>query len=147
MGNGGYSQFISGCFCCCCFLLRERSPPLFQCGMSLPQDTVLQKLIQHESFPRATVLHKLLQCWSLPWGAVLQEQAAPVWVPHRATGPATRTMGPPWASHRVTASLGIHLLQCRVLQRLQVDLWCHVGVALVPFSFNSLYLQSPWGYC
>jgi len=30
---------------------------------------------------RETVLHRLLQHESFPWGAVLQEQAAPAWVP------------------------------------------------------------------
>jgi len=34
---------------------------------------------------------------SLPWGAVLQEQAAPVWVPYRVTSPASKP-APAWAS-------------------------------------------------
>ena len=46
---------------------------LFPCSSmeSLPQETVLHKLLQRESFPRATVLHKLFQHGSLPWGAVV----------------------------------------------------------------------------
>jgi len=56
---------------------------LFPCSSvrSLSQETVLHKLLQHESFPRAAALHRLPQRGSFPWGAVLQEQAAPVWVP------------------------------------------------------------------
>ena len=41
-----------------------------------------------EFFSWVAVLHELLQCGSLPWGVVLQEQAAPAWVPCGATGPA-----------------------------------------------------------
>jgi len=40
--------------------------------------------------PREMVLYKLLQCGSLPRAAVLQEQAAPVWFPHRVTSPASK---------------------------------------------------------
>jgi len=62
----------------------------------LSWETVLHKLLQHESFPRATDLHELSQRGSLPRGAVLQEQAAPVWVPHRVTSPASKP-APAWA--------------------------------------------------
>jgi len=41
-------------------------------------------------------LHQLPQCWSLPLGAVLQEQAAPLWVPHGVTSPASKH-APAWA--------------------------------------------------
>uniref|UniRef100_A0A8C0B7V8 Protein kinase domain containing, cytoplasmic n=1 Tax=Buteo japonicus TaxID=224669 RepID=A0A8C0B7V8_9AVES len=95
---------------------------LFLCSSvgSLPQETVLHELPQHESFPWAAVLHKLLQCGSLPWAAVLQAQTAPAWVPmgsqvlpanllhcgllcprvHRSC----QEPGPAWAFPRVTAS-------------------------------------------
>ena len=91
-----------------------------------------------ESLSWETVLHKLLQCESLPRGADLQEQAAPVWVPHGVTSPASKpalawaplftgpqvrpgacsSVGFPWA----TASFGcLHLLQRGVLHGLQVE--------------------------
>jgi len=53
-------------------------------GDSSPQTS------QRESFPWAAALHELPQCGSLPRGAVLQEQAAPVWVPHGVTSPASK---------------------------------------------------------
>jgi len=56
---------------------------LFPCSnmRSVSQETVLHKLLQHESFPWAAALHKLPQGGSFPGSAVLQEQAAPAWVP------------------------------------------------------------------
>jgi len=63
----------------------------------LSWETVLHKLLQHESFPRAAALHKLPQCVSLPRAAALQEQAAPVWVPQGVTSPAS-TPALAWAS-------------------------------------------------
>jgi len=63
---------------------------------SLPQETAGHKFLQSESFPWATGLHKLLQCGFLPRGAVLQEQTAPLWVPHGVTSPASKP-GPAWA--------------------------------------------------
>ncbi|KAK4823971.1 hypothetical protein QYF61_008357 [Mycteria americana] len=121
--------------------LRGGLLTLFPCSSmgSLPRETVLHELLQHESFPWAAVLHELLQCGSLPRGAVLQEQTAPAWDP---TGshvlPANllqRGLLSPWVrkscqepaptqdSHGVTASFGcIHLLQRGVFHRLQVDI-------------------------
>ena len=60
---------------------RGRLLILFPCSSmwSLPWETALQKIIQHEPFPQAAVLHKLLQHRSFPQGTVLQEQAAPAW--------------------------------------------------------------------
>ena len=74
------------------------------------------------SFPWETVLHELLQHEFFPRGAVLQEQAAPGWVPHGVTSPASKLLqrgllsprghrscqepAPAWASHRVTTSFG-----------------------------------------
>jgi len=55
---------------------------------SLSQETVLQRLLQCESFPRGAALHKLPQHRSLPRGAVLQEQAAPAWVPTGSQPPS-----------------------------------------------------------
>jgi len=57
---------------------------------SLSQETVLHKLLQRESFLWAAAIHELPQCGSFPRGAVLQEQAAPVCVPHRVTSPASK---------------------------------------------------------
>jgi len=57
---------------------------------SLSWETVLHKLLQCESFPSVEVFHKLPQRGSLPRSAVPQEQAAPAWVPHRVTSPATK---------------------------------------------------------
>jgi len=65
---------------------------LFPCFSvrSLSWETVLHKLLQRESFPWAAALPKLPQHGSFPQGAVLQEQAAPVWVPHGITSPASK---------------------------------------------------------
>jgi len=67
---------------------------LFPCPSvrSLSQETVLQKLLQHEPFPRAAGLHELPQHGSLLQGAVLQEQAAPAWVPHGVTSPVSNLL-------------------------------------------------------
>jgi len=65
---------------------------LFSCSRvrSLSRETVLHKLLHCESFPQAAALHKLPQHGSFPWGAVLQKQAAPAWVPHGLTSPASK---------------------------------------------------------
>jgi len=93
MGNGGCGQFITCCFCYS-FLLT-----VFPCSNvgSHSQQTVLHKLLQRESFSRAIVLHKLPQSGSLPWHGVLQEQTAPVWVPHGVTSPVSKP-APAWVS-------------------------------------------------
>ena len=72
--------------------LGERLLTLFPCSSmrSLSQETVLHKLLQREYFPRAAALHKLPQHGSLPQGGVLQEQAAPVWVPHWVTSSVSK---------------------------------------------------------
>jgi len=61
----------------------ERLLTLFPCSSmrSHSRETIFHKLLQSESFLQAAALHKLPQRGSLPWGAVLQEQAAPAWVP------------------------------------------------------------------
>ena len=91
MGNGRCGQFVTHCLCHS-FLLM-----LFPCSSvgSLPQGIVLHKLLQSESFPWAAVLHELPQRGSLPRRAVLQEQAAPAWVLHRVTSPASKP-APVW---------------------------------------------------
>ncbi|KAK4810807.1 LOW QUALITY PROTEIN: hypothetical protein QYF61_008779 [Mycteria americana] len=80
-----------------------------------------------------TVLHKLLQYRyrSFPWGTVLQEQTAPVWVPHRVTGPARRP-APVWAPLHGPQILPGNLLQhgllstgCSFLQGMSIC--CGVG--------------------
>jgi len=92
MGNGVCGQFITCCLCC--FFLRT----LIRCSTvgSLGLELVLHKLLQHWSFPWAAVLHELPQRGSLPRGAILQEQAAPVWVLHGVTSPASNP-APAWA--------------------------------------------------
>jgi len=76
MGSGGCGQFITRCLCCS-FLSGGGLLTICPCSSM-------------RSFPRETVLHKLLQNGSLPWGAVLQEQAAPAWLPHGVTSPASK---------------------------------------------------------
>ena len=104
---------------------------------SQPWETVLHELLQCGSFSGAAVLHKLLQGGSFPHGAALQEQAAPVWVPHRVLGPASKVLrhgllspqghrscqepAPVQAPHGVTAFLEcVRLLWLGALHRLQV---------------------------
>jgi len=106
------------------------------------------------SHPQETILHKLLQCESFPWGAVLQEQLQCGFFPTGCSPSRTEcsSVGPPWGHkffqqtcsavgssvHGSTgparsllqhglptgslASLGIHLLQCGVLHGLQADI-------------------------
>jgi len=85
---------------------------LYPCSSmrSFPQDTVLNEF-QRRSFPRVAAFHKLLQPGSLPWGAVPQEQAAPAWVPHRVTSPASK---PALAWAPLSKGPGRNLLQCRL---------------------------------
>jgi len=88
------------------------------------------------SHPWEAVLHELLQHGSFSRGAVLQEQAAPAWIPCGITSPASKP-APAWASLSTGPArrllqrglpmgsqtpLGIHLLQCGVLHGLQVDI-------------------------
>jgi len=63
---------------------------LYSSLRSLSHGTVLHKLLQHDSFPWGAALHKLPQCASLPRVTVLQEQAAPAWVPHGVWSPASK---------------------------------------------------------
>jgi len=67
-GNGGCGQFIT--HLCLSFLLRGGLLTLCTCSnvRSLSRETVLHKLLQHESFPWAAALHELLQCGSFPRG-------------------------------------------------------------------------------
>ena len=106
MGNRDYGQFITCCLCRL-LLLRGGLLTLFPSSSmgSLPQETVLHKLLQRESFPPTAALPELPQRGSLPWSAVLQEQAAPAWASlspwvHRSW----QEPAPEWASHGVTAS-------------------------------------------
>jgi len=104
------------------------------------------------SLSRETVLHKLLQRESFPQGAVLQEQAAPVWVPMGSqalpANPIQRGLLSPvicrsWqAPHGVTASFrpppapawgpfqGLHMDTCSSmdLHGLQQDHLPHHGL-------------------
>jgi len=80
---------------------------------SLPQETVLHELSQHESFPRGAVLHQLLP------GGVLSL--------HGSTGPGRNLL-----QHGLhTGSLppsDIHLLWCGVLHALQVEICSSVDL-------------------
>ena len=115
----GCSQFITHCLCHC-FLLT-----LFPCSNvgSLPWETVLHKLLQHDTFPRAAVLQKSLQHASFPQDVFFQEQTAQVWVHHGVTNTARK---PVQAYPRVGCPQGassfrnIHLLWHGVLHGLQV---------------------------
>ena len=62
---------------------------------SLSWKTVLHKLLQPEPFSRAAALRELTQRGSFPQATVLQEHAAPVWVPHSVTNPASKS-APLW---------------------------------------------------
>jgi len=63
---------------------------------SFTQETVLHELLQCESFPQAAALMNCPSVGPFPQGAVLQEQAAPAWVPHRVTSAASK-LAPAWA--------------------------------------------------
>ena len=98
---------------------------------SLSREIVLHELLQIDSFPRVAALHELPQRGCFLWGAVLQEQAAPTWVPHGVTSPA-RKPAPVWAPLSMGLQVlagacssacspwghslpsGIHLLRCGV---------------------------------
>jgi len=119
---------------------------LFPCSSvrSISWETVLHKLLQHESFTQAAVLHKLPQHGSPPWGADFQEQAAPVCTPHGVTSPVSKP-APVWApfstgpqvlagacssagSHGVTASFRHPpVLAWGPFHRLQAPPWTSMG--------------------
>jgi len=102
-GNWGCGQFTTCCLCRS-FLLRGGLLTLCPCS----------------------------SLGSLTRGAVLQQQAAPAWVPHRATGPARSLLqcGLPTGSQ---TPLGIHLLRRGVLHGLQVKI------------FSTMHLQTSMG--
>jgi len=119
---------------CPCFSVR-----------ALSWQTILHKLLQLESFPQAVALHKLPLHGSLPRGAVLQEQAAPAWVPHGSQALSANLL---WrrflsprvhrscqepasarAPHRVTASFRHPpALAWGLFHGLQVDIWSTVNL-------------------
>jgi len=78
---------------------------------SLSRETVLHKLLQYESFPQAAALHDMPQHGSFLRGAVLQEQAAPAWVPHGVTSPASKPAPGVGSSLHGSAGPGRSLLQ------------------------------------
>jgi len=97
---------------------------------SLSQETVLHKLLQHESFPWAAALHELPQRGSLPQGAVLQEQADPVWVPTESQ------------------ALPENLLQCGVLSAWVHRSWQEPAPARAPHGVTASCRHPPapvWG--
>jgi len=140
MGNGGCDQVLF------LPLLPPRSLLLLQRGVPLPRETVLQELLQSESFPQAAVLHELLRSGSFPRSAILQEQNAPAWVLQEVTSPASKPArvwaslfprvhrsfqgpAPVQALHNVTISFGhIHLILCAVIHTLQVDICSTVNL-------------------
>lgn len=91
MGNGGCGPFITCSFSAAPSFSWGGLLTIFPCSSveSLAQES-LHKLLHCESFPWAADLNRLLQAGSLPWGTVLQEQAAPAWVPHRFAGPVSK---------------------------------------------------------
>jgi len=139
---------------------------------SLSWETVLHKLLQQESFPQTAVLPKLPQRGSFAGGAVLQEQAAPAWVPHGVTSPASKP-APAWAPlsawgqsscqdpaparalHMVTAPFGhIHLLWCGLQVEIcsTVDLHGLQGDSLPHDGFHhglqvKTLFSSAWSSC
>jgi len=98
------------------------------------------------SHPLETVPHELPQRGSLPCGAVLQEQAAPVCIPHGVTGPVSKP-APPWAP----LSMGSHTLPraCssvgspRGHSFLQASTCSGVGSSL-GYRWNLLLCGPPW---
>lgn len=103
-------------------------PPLLH--GSLPQEAVLQELLQSASF--SSGLQFFMNCSSLgPFqcGAAVQEQTAPAWIPLRVTNPASKpstaplSTGPqvlPGACYSTGSqtSSGIHLPWGGILHRL-----------------------------
>jgi len=63
---------------------------------SLPQETVLHKLLQCASFPWDAALHELPQCGSLPTGCCPSGTGWSSVGPHRVTSPASKP-APAWA--------------------------------------------------
>lgn len=103
--NGGCGQLITQ-LCS----IRGRIPHTFPYSSmgSLAWETVLPELLQCGSFLRTAVLKELLWSGSCPQGAVLQDQAAPAWVPHKVTSaastPAQDGLLSPWG-HRAYYSV------------------------------------------
>jgi len=111
---------------------------------SLPRETVLHELLQHQSFPCNTVLHKLPQHGSLPWGAVLQEQAAPVWVPDRVTSPASKP-APAWAPLSMHPQVLAGAFSCPGFPQEHSLLWVHpAALAWGPPWAAGGQPASPW---
>jgi len=95
---------------------------LFPCSSvrSLSWETVLHRLLQHESFPWAAALHELPQCGSLPTGCSPSGTGCSSVGTHGVTSPASKLLwcgllpprvrrswqepAPAWASHGITAS-------------------------------------------
>ena len=127
MGNGGCGQFVTH-FLCHSFPLTLF--PWSSVG-SISRETVLHELLQCESFPWAAILHELLHLGSLPQAAVLQEQAAPGWVRHRVTSPASKP-APAWAP----LSTGTQVLP---------GACSGIGSPWAAASFRVHPLAPPWG--
>jgi len=109
---------------------------------SLSWETVLHKLLQHESFPRAAGLHKQHQCGSLPQGAVLQEQTASAWVFHGVTSPTSKP-APAWAS----LSMGPQVLaEACFSMELPMGSQHRSGVGSLPWATGGylLHCGPPW---
>jgi len=90
----------------------------------LSRDSVLHKFLQRESFPWAADLHELPQHGSFSRGAILQEQAAPAWVPHGVTSPASK----PAAAWGPFHGLQVDICSTVYLHGLQGDKLPHHGL-------------------
>jgi len=119
---------------------------LFPCSSVtfLRRETVLHKLLQHESFPRAAALHELPQSGSLPRAAVLQEQAAPAWVPHRGHKPCQQTCAGMGSTLYGSTGPGRSLLQHRLLTGSQPPLGIHLLLCGVPSIGYRWISAPPW---
>jgi len=111
---------------------------------SHPQETVLHKLLQCESFPQAAALHELLRHGSFPQGAALQKQSAAVWA-HKScqqtcsSVDSSLPMGPqvlPGACCSTASPWGHSLLQAST----------YSGVRSIPWAAGGylLHCGPPW---
>lgn len=109
---------------------------LFTCPSmgSLPQDTVLHKLLQCESFPWIAFLHKLLQCGSPPQSSVLQEQTVLVWTPFPYIGTSETLLVKAEVQKRLTASalplFTVSMITTRISESVEQEVSLHQSLGL-----------------
>lgn len=108
----------------------------FSSMTSIPWNTVLQEVLQYESFPQAAILSKLFQCGSIPLNTVPQEQPVAMWVPHRVTLFTGKSLLQHGFLQGVTApSSHICLLSVDSVDRLQGD-------SLPPMVFTTSFREN-----